>query len=114
MAKRGPNGKFRPAMAEKPAVFASVGKGTCGFRNLVLVMDTAVTSKDPNVENKRGRRLEFGPDGKLETVETEVISFLEWKVKHPSPFSRITKIQEEVYEGEEKDKDKEKSKSKKK
>jgi hypothetical protein len=111
MAKRGPNGKFRPAMADKPAVFASIGKGTCGFRNLILVMDTAVTSKDPKVENKRGRRLEFGPDGKLETRETEVISFLEWKVKHPSPFSRIKKIQEEVYEG---DNEEEKSKSKKK
>ena len=111
MAKRDSNGKFRPATAEKPAVFASVGKGTCGFRNLVLVMDTAVTSKDPKVENKRGRRLEFGPDGKLETRETEVISFLEWKVKHPSPFSRIKKIQEEVYEG---DNEEEKSKSKKK
>lgn len=112
MAKRGPNGKFRPATAEKPAVFASVGKGTCGFRNLVLVMDTAVTSKDPKVENKRGKRLEFGPDGKLETVETEVISFLEWKVEHPSPFNRIKKIQEEVYEGDKEEEPNKKSKEK--
>ena len=110
MAKRGPNGKFRPAKADKPAVFASTGKGTSGFRNLILVMDTAVTSKDPKVENKRGKKIEFGPEGKFETVDTEEITFLEWKVANPSPFSRIKKIQEEVYEEDQKDKKKSKKK----
>jgi hypothetical protein len=88
-------------VASKPAIFASVGKETCGFRNLVLTMEAGIINRVPGQNGKKGKIIEFGPEGKYETYITEEIEFLKWKEKHSSRFSRIKCIQEPEYKKEE-------------
>lgn len=100
MAIRNEKGQFLPNRATVPAIFASVGKGTCEFRNLTLTMEAGEIYREKGKKNIRGKRIEFGPNGKYETTDTEEIEFLKWKEETPAPFSRIKCIQEAKYEGD--------------
>lgn len=103
MAIRNDKGQFVPKEAVEPAIFASVGKGTCGFRNLTLTMQAGEIYREKGKRNIKGKRIEFGPNGKYETKDTEEINFLKWKEKNPNPFSKIKCVQEPAYKEEDKD-----------
>lgn len=97
MAIRNEKGQFLPSRTTVPAIFASVGEGTCGFRNLTLTMEAGEIYREKGKKNIRGKRIEFGPNGKYETTDTEEINFLKWKEENSAPFSRIKCIQEAEY-----------------
>lgn len=100
MPIRNQRGHFLPKVASEPAVFASVGEGTCGFRNLVLTMEAGAINRSPGQNGEKGKIIEFAPDGKYETYLAEEIEFLKWKEKNPTQFSRIKCIQEPEYKKE--------------
>jgi len=99
MAKaiRGENGKFLPSKATVPAIFSSVGKGTCNMTKLVITMVPGKLNREKGGINEKGKRIEFRPKGKYETYDTEEIQFLKEKEKNPKPFSRIICVQEPEY-----------------
>lgn len=95
--KRDSKGRF---LKEQPAIFASTGSGTCGFKNLTIQM------KPNELNGEKGKIIEF-LDGKYQTSDPEEIAFLKYKEKNPIPYSRIKCVQEPILAGEEEEEDKE-------
>lgn len=79
-------GRFMSKKYDGVAVYASTGPGTCNIKNLILTMEPA------RMGETSGKTIEF-KNGMYKTSDPKEIEFLDWKEKHPKPFSAIKRIQ---------------------
>lgn len=89
------NGKFVSKEDVKPAVFQS------NFPNYTLVMKSYRKTREGL---KKGKRLDFSPNGTYETKDADEIEFLERHMKNCGPNTRIRKKRDVELKDEVKDK----------
>jgi hypothetical protein len=90
---RDKTGRFIPKDVNGVAIYTSIGPGMCNMRNLTITMDPAMFGE------KKGKRIEIR-NGIYKTSDAQEIAFLDWKEKHPKPFSAIKCVQRLVNEEE--------------